>query len=457
RRLHGNKARVDVLIERSVTLYENASVTKKSTSIMGGFYLEIDPGSPTMIDPKTGKERRSRILKSGERIMFVLETTSVGDIVEKVGQIMPEVKKLVVEVRKLASSNIKTLVDNTNKAITTNSDSLNKLLKKLDSITTDVKAVTAMAPRDVHMILSDIKATTRNLRSIVGRTGSKIDGIGDTVSVSLVKLSKLIDKLDGSLNGSKAIVSNTKDITENVKDITDKIRKGEGTVGKFITSSQIADDVEKITGDVKNLLGGFSNIETVVGLRSEYNLMANTVKTYISVAISPRQDKYYLVELIDDPRGMRNTSYTVTRTDNPEIGPPLYREEKITVTDAFRITFMFAKKIDIFTFRFGIKESTGGAGMDIHLLDNKFQLNADIFDFSANIFPRVKIGLQWEFYRRMFLIAGVDDLMNERPRTGAGGGRDYFIGAQVRFTDEDLKSLLMIAGSAIGGFTSGSK
>jgi hypothetical protein len=35
-------------------------------------------------------------------------------------------------------------------------------------------------------------------------------------------------------------------------------------------------------------------------------------------------------------------------------------------------------------------------------------------------------------------------------REGGGIGRDYFVGAQLRFNDEDLKSLLLVGGSAIG-------
>jgi len=453
RSLQGKKARVDVFISKKHVIYENAVVSKKSTSIMGGFYLEIDPGTPKMIDPLSGKERKSRILKDGDRIMVVIEPTSTGDLINNAGQLLPEIQKLVQEVRKLTAQNVKTLINNTDNAIVTNSKALNNLIKRIDDVAKDVQRVTATAPRDIDIILRNIRETTRDLRSIVGRTGGKIDGVGDSVQAGLSKINNLIDKLDKNLTGDKSILNNTKGLTNNIKEITEKINKGEGTIGKFVTSAKIADDIEKITTDVKGFIGNLTGLETVVGLRSEYNLMANTVKTYISVNIYPRHDKYYLIELIDDPRGLRSTSYTVTRTDNPVIGPPLSRTEQITVTDSFRFSFMFAKKIDMLTFRFGIKESTGGGGVDLHLMDNRLQLHADVFDFSSNVFPRVKIGLMWEFYRRMYLIAGIDDVMNERPRTGAGGGRDFFIGAQIRFTDEDLKALLMVAGSAMGSLS----
>ncbi len=464
KRLEEKKARIDLFLDKDVVLYENAAISKKSTSIMGGFYLEVDPGTKTMIDPETGKKRESKVIPPGGRIKNVYEPTTTGDLINKTGELLPEIKKLVSEVRKLASHNVRKLVKNTDGAILKNSEALHTLIKRIDSVAKDIKLVTASAPRDVSVILGDTKSTIRNLKQIVNRTGGKLDGMGSSAQKSLDRIYQLIDKLDKTLNGGKdgktagennSIINNTLKISEDLKGITGKINRGEGTVGRFITNATIANDLENITGDLRTFTGGLTRMETIVGLRTEYNLIANTVKTYMSLSLYPRQDKFYLIELIDDPRGLRSTTYTVSRTDNPEIGPPLYRQEQISVSDSFRFTFMFGKKIDFLTFRFGIKESTGGAGTDIHLLDDKLMLHADVFDFSANIFPRFKIGLMWEFYRRMFIIAGIDDLMNERPKTGAGGGRDFYIGAQVRFTDEDLKTLLMVGGSAISGLGGG--
>ena len=48
--------------------------------------------------------------------------------------------------------------------------------------------------------------------------------------------------------------------------------------------------------------------------------------------------------------------------------------------------------------------------------------------------------------RTLYVVAGVDDLINfARAHPGAGGGFDWFLGAQLTFNDEDLKSLLLLA------------
>ena len=93
--------------------------------------------------------------------------------------------------------------------------------------------------------------------------------------------------------------------------------------------------------DTSNFVRQLTGLQTYVGLRSEYNFQANTIKTYVSVEIRPRPDKYYLIELVNDPRGARNVTQRTIRSDDPS-KPLLTREEQIEVTDAFRFSFQFA-------------------------------------------------------------------------------------------------------------------
>jgi hypothetical protein len=63
-------------------------------------------------------------------------------------------------------------------------------------------------------------------------------------------------------------------------------------------------------------------------------------------------------------------------------------------------------------------------------------------------------------------MGGIDDLLNEPDRRLIGGndvsgdlkrtyyfGREPFIGVMLKFTDEDLRSLLFIGGGAIGSLS----
>jgi len=50
----------------------------------------------------------------------------------------------------------------------------------------------------------------------------------------------------------------------------------------------------------------------------------------------------------------------------------------------------------------------------------------------------------------MYIVGGVDDILNDRLQIASGGGRDYFAGAQLRFNDEDLRGMLFVGGAAVG-------
>ena len=54
RRLEGSFARITIRVVPETQLWSNATVFKKSASLLGEFYLEIDPGTPQSPDANTG-------------------------------------------------------------------------------------------------------------------------------------------------------------------------------------------------------------------------------------------------------------------------------------------------------------------------------------------------------------------------------------------------------------------
>jgi phospholipid/cholesterol/gamma-HCH transport system substrate-binding protein len=111
------------------------------------------------------------------------------------------------------------------------------------------------------------------------------------------------------------------------------------------------------------------------------------------------------------------------------------------------------KRVGPIAGRFGIKESTGGIGVDLYLLNDQLSLSIDAFDTLTNQYPRVKPALSLAIWKRnLFVVGGADDIINfSRATAGAGGGIDWFLGGQLIFNDEDLKSLLLFGGSAASG------
>jgi phospholipid/cholesterol/gamma-HCH transport system substrate-binding protein len=424
------KAKVFIRIDPQIRLYENASIGKKSASLLGEYYLDIDPGTPFVM--KGGKKVEVPRLKEGDQIKNVTEPAEMNEILDSVNATLPVLKDILEDVKGLTRGPIKDIANNTNQMIERNSVIVERLLGRMDEIAATVQGVTKSEADDVKIALHNVREITEGLKGLVGTTQGQVSGAGEDLRSSLQKLQHSIDSLDKSLN--------------HVEKITGKMAEGEGTVGHLLADDTVAKNLDNITEDASGLIRGVARLQTIVGLRTEYNTLAGTFKNYVMVTLMPRPDKFYLIEVVDDPRGYR-TKRTEQGVDS-RLGP--YSVSSITTTEQMRLTFMFGKRIGPFAGRFGIKESTGGVGADLFLFDDRLVLSADIYDMRSNQYPRFTARGSFAVYKRyVYLVGGVDDVFNyQRTQGTAGGFFDSFFGIQLVFNDEDLKSFLLFGGGS---------
>ena len=125
------------------------------------------------------------------------------------------------------------------------------------------------------------------------------------------------------------------------------------------------------------------------------------------------------------------------QTDNPN-EPGHYREIRTVTKNDLRFSVQFAQRFGPIVGRFGLKESTGGVGMDLLLFDDRFELKQDLFGFGEVVLPRWRVHLGYEFVKRLWLLGGVDDILSPTRR-------DYFVGLELKFNDRDLKAILPFA------------
>ena len=433
------RARVTIKMLPGITLYENAVVSKKSASLLGEYYLEIDPGTP-MAEVK-GQPKAMRQLKDGDQILNVREPTALGDIMADVGALLPILHDILDDVHRLTSGTVTDIAENINKLIESNADTLGRLLNRVDTIAANVEGVTTTEAGDVKESIKNVREITESIKSLIGSTQGQVNANGNKVQGSIDRLQSTLDNLDKTM--------------KNMETVTDRLATGQGTAGKLLTDDSIANNIENITEDASGFVRSITKLQTIVGLRTEYNFISNGVKNYLSVQLMPRPDKFYLIELIEDPRGYSSTARTVTSSSLTQSSSTT----TVTTTNQLRFSLMLGKRVGPVAGRFGIKESTGGFGGDLFMLDDHLTLSVDVFNFAAsNVgqYPRVKATLSWDVWNKtIFVVGGADDLLNyTRAKAGAGGGFDYFLGAQLSFNDQDLKSLLLFGGGAAAGSAS---
>ena len=429
------KAKIIFRINPDIVMYDNAVVSKRSASLLGEFYLQIDPGSP--VDTRGGKQRTTRVLKDGDQIRHVNEATNVGEIIEQVNVTLPILQAILRDVQEITSGPIKQMANNANDLVARNSVVLERLLLRVDNIAADVESVTRSESDDVKVTLRNVREISEGLKSLVGKSENEVGATGKELRSSVQSLQTSIDTLERSLG--------------NVETVTERLKDGEGTAGKLLADDAIANNIEQITEDASGFVRSLTRLQTVVGMRTEYNYLAKTFKNYFSVQLAPRPDKFFLIEVVDDPRGFREVVRTTTQgSDRSSLVEETVVKNSL---DKLRFSVMLGKRFGNFVGRFGIKESTGGLGADLHFLEDRLTLSVDMFDTRSNEYPRLQGRSSFAIYdRNLFVLAGVDDVLNQS-RAVAGGGAffDWFFGLQLVFRDDDLKSMLLLGGGAVSG------
>ncbi|MCA9630183.1 MAG: MCE family protein [Myxococcales bacterium] len=416
-RLEGGKARIDIKMQPDVPLFEDAAVAKQSSSLLGEFFLAIAPGTE-------GKPQ----LEDGDRIKHVIEAATTDEILKDVRDIAKKVKIVADSLADTVGSDQgKDNIKETLKNLAEVTDQLNKTVKEnrtsIRNILTNVEGITSKGAPQVDAILKDVRAVTTEVRKLTSTAGT--DGKQDPGEIRQIisKLNKASSSLERSL--------------DNIDTVSGRLARGEGTLGRLTKDEKLINEIEGITEDVGDFVGGINRLQTIVGLRTDYQFLSSTVKSYVELRLQPREDKYYSIEIVNDPRGLTRYEQLDVDSTNPN-DPAHYREIRTVTTNAFRFSLQFARRFGPLTGRFGIKESTGGVGLDLALFDDRFELRQDLFGFGEVIRPRWRIGLGYEFITRLWLMGGVDDLLNP-------DRRDYFVGLNLMFNDEDLKSILPFA------------
>jgi phospholipid/cholesterol/gamma-HCH transport system substrate-binding protein len=427
------KAKIAFRINPDIVIYDNAVVSKRSASLLGEFYLQIDPGTP--VDGRSGSPRQTRVLKDGDEIRNVNEATNVGEIIEQVNVTLPILQEILKDVQEITSGPIKQMANNANDLVARNSVVLERLLLRVDNIAKHVESVTASESDDVKVTLRNVREISEGLKTLVGKSEGEVSATGEKLRSSVDSLRTSVETLERSLG--------------NVETVTERLKDGEGTAGKLLADDSIANNIEQITEDAGGFVRSLTRLQTVVGVRTEYNYLSNTLKNYFSVRLAPRPDKFYLIEIVDDPRGFREVVRTTTQSSDKNLVEETVVKNSL---DKLRFSLMLGKRFGALTGRFGIKESTGGMGVDFHFIEDRLTLSFDLFDTRSNEYPRLQGRSTMAIYNHnLFLIAGVDDVLNQT-RAVAGGGAffDWFFGLQLLFRDEDLKSMLWFGGGALG-------
>jgi phospholipid/cholesterol/gamma-HCH transport system substrate-binding protein len=415
--LQDSRASVVIRIFPDIKIPKGSKAVIRATGLLGEKYLEIVPGKgpgfmapgDTVAETAGSADMEALIAKLGE--------IDVKGLVDKLTAIATDIKYVSASLRgalgtpegeqslKDIVASIRDLSRNLSAMIKENRENLTKTVSNFESFSKDVK-------ENTPEILKRIDAITSKLDTIAGRLEQGQGTLG-----KLLTEEEVYTKLDSALGG--------------LDKLSTSLSEGKGTIGKLLTDDAAYNQLTKTLEGLGEAVSAIQRFHIFVGVRNEYQLREGENKGYFTVKIQPRKNKYYLVELVDDPRG--EVHKTVTQIDN---GTP---QEKLTTRRRLKFSAEFARRFADLTLRAGLMENTFGVGADYGLFSDRLQFSFDAWDFSSDDPEsdrvRLKVTGRLMPVKYLFVQGGYDNFLNDRIDT-------YFVGGGLVLQDDDLKYLL---------------
>jgi len=431
-RLVGNNARLVLRIQEGVQIPIDSVASIQTQGLLGEKYVEILPGKDT-----------SRMLPAGGRVANTIPPANLDEIIRKVSLISEDLRKftqtlastLGTEEGRKAVSDILRNVQETTEVLRTvvagNEERLNRILANVDTLSGDLRDISSANKEDLRATIANLRAFSETLKTEGPGLARKLEEMSEQVSGVIGENRGNIRESIENLKNASAKLDNT---LESASRVLARIDRGEGTLGKLVNDNTTVTTLNDTLDGINRFVRKTDALKTFLDYRLEYQTEPSEFKHYANLRLQPSADKYYLIGIVDDPRGKFDSTETITTTTPGGT----VRTQQESFSNDLKFTAMVAKRFSALTIRGGVMESTGGVGLDYHLMKDRMSIGVDAFDFTRKDQPpHLKVFGNYDIVKNFFITGGVDDVLNDEANL-----RTLFFGFGIKFADEDLKTVL---------------
>jgi phospholipid/cholesterol/gamma-HCH transport system substrate-binding protein len=414
--LEGRRARVTLLVDEKLVLTEGAEAVIANQGLLGDKFIELYPGpegAPRLPDgtvlpgrtPISFDQAMAKLGEIGDTIQSTIGGLDSGE--GGIGELVASMKATADELRALIAENrgsVGSTVANFERFSATLADELPRLTAQIERVLGQVDSVVAENRENLSESISNIKELTTSVQRSV----------------------------------------------DNLNTITDRMAKGEGTIGKLLTSDEAHDElvgalqsVETGVSKLGDTLGRIDRVRLDLGMEGFYLSEVEDWRNSFRVDVLPRGDdstRLYRFELTGDPRG-RISEFeeivTVTRPDGSVETTTTHRLERDERKQLYSALLGFPFWEGRGRIWGGLIDNTGGVQVDYGIVPEKLWLTFEAYDFSRELEldPHLRLSAIWFPWRHLYVRGGYDDPLVDELRSP-------FLGAGMRWSDEDLKYLL---------------
>ena len=402
--LDDGRAKVSIEMTGGVKLPKDSVAELKSEGVLGDRFVRITPGAS------------DELLGPGDTLESMAAGADLDQLQAQVSDIAEDVKAITGALREVVENG-------------DTRDQLYRTLDNVEAISAEMRTLTSVNRQNLDVIATNLRDVSASLSTIVASTGAGIDAELDAVREATAKLDRAL---------------------ANIESITGRIDAGEGTLAGLLADDSPLTSLNDTLYQVQDAVDAVTRVRTEVFYRGHYfmgtdpdepgfqeNPLAGRARNVIGLQLKPREDYWYLVEIVDHPTG------DVTYEEHVLPASGVSYTEYVR-TPAYRYTLQFCKRWQDLVLRLGIKESAGGVGLDYYFLRDRAMLTADFYDMEFGSWPvldntpNVSFAARVSPYPQVYIEAGLDNAL-------LGLRHDYitgFIGGGFTFTDDDLKWVL---------------
>ncbi len=428
-RLDGSSAVLVLSLDPDVRLHEGASVVVTSMGMLGDKYVEVTPGDPSQPELSSGA-----VIEGDSRPSF-------DDVLEVADSIGRDVKEVTTALR--------TSIGGEHGA-----DRIDEIVDNMEQLTASLRAMIEANQGNVNTTITNFREFSQTLRDELPAIADKMNRLADNLDAVVAENR---DELKGSLANIRELSDRLKTSADNLNTITGKVASGEGTIGKLVHDETTVDNFNETLDSIE---GGVASLQNTIGrferFRLDMTMQAAALpgledgdgRSQFGFDLWTTDNRFYRVGAVDTPFGQTDEETVRTTTVFPDGSTETTVTEKITTEDALgfnaQVGFLIRPTT---TVRLGLIESAGGFGVDYDMdigtaLPLRLTFEAYDFDRALDRDPHLRLTGRYHLTPHLFVIAGWDDpLESDRSSVLFGGG--------VTWTDDDVKYLLGLAGSAI--------
>jgi len=409
--LENGKAKITLVIDKHIDIPKDAHIEPRPLGILGDKFLEV-----VLPVPEATPSARESWL---DRVFDVLVPSAQA--------------QAPVVLKKKPQMNTGDVIPAHNSPAT-----LDDLARQMGDVSGDVKKLTTK----LNGMLDDNRPEVRDLVSSLNRTSQKLEKIFAQINP---------DMMGRDLKDLSGAAGNVSRSLQKVEVLVSRVERGEGTLGKLFNDPTVAIELQRSIETLNSALERVSRTVFVMDLSAEYYGPADSSKTYVSLQIRPKEDVAYIGGVVVDPRGTLKRTITSTNTTTTVVGSDsttsvnTIEDTTINNREAVYFTLMMEKRIWNLAARIGILENKGGLGVDWYLWNDRLRLGADLFHLTRDgNRPHLKAYAKLAFLDYLYLTVGGDELLSNVAQ--GVGRRSFMVGLGLRFSDEDVKTVLLLPG-----------